>query len=97
MGYFIGNDIYGIRWWILQHDDNDDNFINRMKYMEKYDSIMTKEQIQNAKTEFEKLSKEEMEKVLVQVFVYNKYSNENTWWHINKEDLKILAPSNLFL
>jgi hypothetical protein len=53
MNKFVENDVYGIRWWVLKPDDNDgDNFLRKMKYMVKYDTIMTKQQIQDAQNEF---------------------------------------------
>lgn len=87
MSYFTGTDVYGLRWWVMKPDDNNDNFISRIRYMEKYDTIMTKEQIQHSMTEYEKIDAEEMEHLSVQVFVYNKILEEYTWWHVDKHKI----------
>jgi hypothetical protein len=89
---FTGSDVYGIRWWVINFDD--DNFLNRMIYSEKYDYIMTKEQIQHAKNEYEKLNTEQINKVLVQVFVYNYITQQNSWWHVDKYKIKIWFENN---
>jgi hypothetical protein len=84
MDKFTGTDVYGIRWWVLKLDDNDDNFLSRIKYMVKYDSIMSKQQIQHARNEYEKTDTDEMKNLLVQVFVYNNILGHNIWWHVDK-------------
>jgi len=83
---FTGKDVYGIRWWYEYK--NNDEFISCMKYTKTYDSIMTKEQIQDAKNEFETLDAEELKKVRVQVYLYIYARQERAWWCIDTDKIK---------
>ena len=87
MNNFAGSDVYGIRWWI----DNkyNDDFLSSIKYTEKYDSTMTKKQIQNAKNEFEKLDVEKIKKVRVQVCLYIYIRQEISWWCIDTNKIQL--------
>jgi len=89
---FTGTDVYGIRWWI--YNNNDDDFLTSIKYTEKYDYIMTKEQIQNAKNEFEKLNTEELKKVIVQVYLYVYMRKEMSWWCIDTNNIQLWFSKN---
>lgn len=93
MNGFTGTDVYGIRWWI-DNKDNDD-FLSSIKYTEKYDSIMTKKQIQNAKNEFEKLNVEEIKKVRVQVCLYIYIRHEISWWCIDTDKIQLWFSKNM--
>lgn len=78
MNRFAGTDVYGIRWWIDDIDNND--FLSSIKYSKIYDSIMTKEQIQNAKTEFEKINVKEIKQLRLQLYLYIYPLQKRSWW-----------------
>ena len=92
MNSFTGPDVYVIRWWI-DNKDNDD-FLSSIKYTEKYEAIMTKKQIQNIKNEFEKLDTEEIKKVRVQVYLYIHIRQERTWWCIDTDKIQLWFSKN---
>jgi uncharacterized protein YqfB (UPF0267 family) len=92
MNSFTGTDVYGIRWWI-DNKDNDD-FLSSIKYTEKYDSIMTMQQIQKAKNEFEKLDVEEIQKVIAQVYLYIYIRKERAWWCIDTDKIQLWFSKN---
>jgi hypothetical protein len=122
MNSFTGSDVYGIRWWIDNKDNDggfseprsgiekprssidvtelrsvkstEDDFLSSIKYTEKYDSIMTKKQIQNAKNEFEKLDVEEIKKVRVQVYLYIYVRKERAWWCIDTDKIQLWFSKN---
>jgi hypothetical protein len=95
---FTGSDVYGIRWWILGKDDNDANFIDRIKYSVQYDGIMSKDQIQIAKNEYERFVSaniDQVDNILVQVYVNSHVLDTKTWWHVDKYKIQIWFATQL--